>query len=80
MNLLFRFDLILLILDPQDEMFDRKLGGHLVSLYFKTHEDEEDENLVSSQLFVSGLVIVSLFLSYICTNSVSKMKRTCFSD
>lgn len=42
-----RFDLIFLILDPQDEMFDRRLGGHLVSLYFKTHEDEEDENLVS---------------------------------
>lgn len=43
----YRFDLIFLILDPQDEMFDRRLGGHLVSLYFKTHEDEEDENLVS---------------------------------
>lgn len=43
----YRFDLIFLMLDPQDEMFDRRLGGHLVSLYFKTHEDEEDENLVS---------------------------------
>jgi DNA replicative helicase MCM subunit Mcm2 (Cdc46/Mcm family) len=42
-----RFDLIFLILDPQDEMFDRRLGGHLVSLYFKTQEDEEDESLVS---------------------------------
>lgn len=49
-TLLSRFDLIFLMLDPQDEMFDRRLGGHLVSLYFKTHEDEEDENLDMSIL------------------------------
>lgn len=50
----YRFDLIFLMLDPQDEMFDRRLGGHLVSLYFKTHEDEEDENLVSIDTFNSA--------------------------
>lgn len=52
----YRFDLIFLMLDPQDEMFDRRLGGHLVSLYFKTHEDEEDENLVSIDTFNSANV------------------------
>lgn len=52
----YRFDLIFLMLDPQDEMFDRRLGGHLVSLYFKTHEDEEDENLVSIDTLYSAKV------------------------
>merc|ERR1712002_634848 len=32
-TLLSRFDLIFLILDPQDELFDRRLANHLVSLY-----------------------------------------------
>lgn len=52
----YRFDLIFLMLDPQDEMFDRRLGGHLVSLYFKTHEDKEDENLVSIDTLNSAKV------------------------
>ena len=42
-----RFDLIFLILDPQDEVFDRRLAGHLVSLYFRGEADEEEENLVN---------------------------------
>ena len=39
-----RFDLVFLILDPQDEQYDKKLGRHLVSLYFKDESAEEDEN------------------------------------
>jgi len=42
----FRFDLIFLILDPQDELFDRKLATHLVSLYYKGAEEEEQEQMV----------------------------------
>lgn len=42
-TLLSRFDLIFLILDPQDEMFDRHLASHLVSLYFQSKEDVEGE-------------------------------------
>lgn len=42
-TLLSRFDLIFLILDPQNEIFDRKLSKHLVSLYYKTRELEDDE-------------------------------------
>ncbi|KAK3086222.1 hypothetical protein FSP39_015423 [Pinctada imbricata] len=49
-TLLSRFDLIFLILDPQDEIFDRRLAGHLVSLYFRTQEDEEEEFLDMSIL------------------------------
>ncbi|XP_026463702.1 DNA replication licensing factor MCM4-like [Ctenocephalides felis] len=42
-TLMSRFDLIFLILDPQDELFDRRLATHLVSLYYATGQDEEDE-------------------------------------
>ena len=45
--LLSRFDLIFLMLDPQDELYDRRLANHLVSLYYKSMEDEEGEFLVS---------------------------------
>ncbi|ESN98874.1 hypothetical protein HELRODRAFT_67429 [Helobdella robusta] len=42
-TLLSRFDLIFLILDPQDEIFDRKLAYHLISLYYKSQDDQENE-------------------------------------
>ncbi|KAJ8935380.1 hypothetical protein NQ314_012791 [Rhamnusium bicolor] len=45
-----RFDLIFLILDPQNEVFDRRLARHLVSLYYKTRDQEEDEILDMSIL------------------------------
>lgn len=35
------------MLDPQNEIFDRRLAFHLVSLYYKTKRLEEDEILVS---------------------------------
>merc|ERR1712179_883079 len=49
-TLLSRFDLIFLILDPQDEVFDRRLGRHLVSLYYKSHKDSNEELLEMSVL------------------------------
>ncbi|GJQ66152.1 hypothetical protein Trydic_g4214 [Trypoxylus dichotomus] len=49
-TLLSRFDLIFLILDPQNELYDRRLAKHLVSLYYKTREQEEDEILDMSIL------------------------------
>nr|CAD7431940.1 unnamed protein product [Timema monikensis] len=42
-TLLSRFDLIFLMLDPQNELFDQRLARHLVSLYYKTRDSEEDE-------------------------------------
>lgn len=35
------------MLDPQDELYDRRLATHLVSLYHQTQEEEEEEYLVS---------------------------------
>ncbi|KAI4468321.1 dna replication licensing factor mcm family member [Holotrichia oblita] len=49
-TLLSRFDLIFLILDPQNELFDKRLAKHLVSLYYRTREQEEDEILDMSIL------------------------------
>ena len=45
-TLLSRFDLIFLMLDPQDEHFDRRLATHLVSLYHQSKEDEEGAYMV----------------------------------
>ncbi|CAG0884263.1 unnamed protein product [Darwinula stevensoni] len=44
-TLLSRFDLIFLMLDPQDELYDRRLARHLVSLYDKSQEQEQEEIL-----------------------------------
>ncbi|XP_063707123.1 DNA replication licensing factor MCM4 [Culicoides brevitarsis] len=41
-TLMSRFDLIFLVLDPQDELYDKRLATHLVSLYYKNRLDEED--------------------------------------
>ncbi|KAF5280273.1 hypothetical protein FQR65_LT03081 [Abscondita terminalis] len=49
-TLMSRFDLIFLILDPQNELFDRRLSNHLVSLYYKNRESEDDEILEMSIL------------------------------
>ncbi|KAH1007357.1 hypothetical protein HUJ04_004602 [Dendroctonus ponderosae] len=49
-TLLSRFDLIFLLLDPQNELFDRRLAKHLVSLYYKTRQEEDDEVLNMSIL------------------------------
>lgn len=49
-TLLSRFDLIFLMLDPQDEMYDRRLAAHLVSLYFHGADEEEEANLDTSIL------------------------------
>ncbi|KAF6323481.1 minichromosome maintenance complex component 4 [Rhinolophus ferrumequinum] len=42
-TLLSRFDLIFLMLDPQDEAYDRRLAHHLVSLYYQSEEQMEEE-------------------------------------
>ncbi|MGH0149389.1 UNVERIFIED_CONTAM: hypothetical protein FKN15_025277 [Acipenser sinensis] len=44
-TLLSRFDLIFLMLDPQDEAYDRRLAHHLVALYYQSEEQMEEENL-----------------------------------
>jgi DNA replication licensing factor MCM4 len=49
-TLMSRFDLIFLMLDPQDEIFDRRLGRHLVSLYYRSAEEAANEELDTSVL------------------------------
>lgn len=44
-TLLSRFDLIFLMLDPQDETYDRRLARHLVSLYYRKEKEMEEEQL-----------------------------------
>uniref|UniRef100_A0A5F8GVG0 DNA helicase n=1 Tax=Monodelphis domestica TaxID=13616 RepID=A0A5F8GVG0_MONDO len=41
--LLPRFDLIFLMLDPQDEVYDRCLNHHLVALYYQRTEQVEEK-------------------------------------
>merc|ERR1712079_436683 len=48
-TLMSRFDLVFLILDPQDEQYDRKLARHLVSLYYKD-QSQQDEDLYSMDI------------------------------
>merc|ERR1712183_152742 len=45
-TLMSRFDLVFLILDPQDEQYDKKLARHLVSLYYR-EKSSEDEDIYS---------------------------------
>ncbi|RXN24671.1 DNA replication licensing factor mcm4 [Labeo rohita] len=49
-TLLSRFDLIFLMLDPQDEAYDRRLAHHLVSLYYQSEEQIEEEYLDMAML------------------------------
>lgn len=44
-TLLSRFDLIFLMLDPQSDSYDSKLASHMVSLYYKNPEEEEDDEI-----------------------------------
>ena len=59
-TLLSRFDLIFLMLDPQDEQFDRRLATHLVSLYHQSKEDKESVYMVSGGSLMSVSVITPL--------------------
>ncbi|OXU23451.1 hypothetical protein TSAR_001635 [Trichomalopsis sarcophagae] len=49
-TLMSRFDLIFLMLDPQNDYFDRKLARHLVTLYYEKEPEEEDDLIDMSVL------------------------------
>ncbi|XP_066289998.1 DNA replication licensing factor mcm4-A-like [Branchiostoma lanceolatum] len=66
-TLLSRFDLIFLILDPQDEIFDRRLANHLVSLYYRSPEEEEADEMDMS--------LLKDYISYARTNIQPKMSE-----
>jgi DNA replicative helicase MCM subunit Mcm2 (Cdc46/Mcm family) len=46
-----RFDLIFLMLDPQDELYDKRLARHLVSLYYSVAEENETDFMVCCHFF-----------------------------
>lgn len=37
--------MIFLMLDPQDEAYDRRLAHHLVSLYYQSEEQAQEEGM-----------------------------------
>lgn len=41
------------MLDPQDEAYDRRLAWHLVSLYHRRPEEEDQDVMVTHRLLVS---------------------------
>lgn len=51
-TLMSRFDLIFLILDPQDELYDKRLATHLVSLYYSGNTEDEDTLFVSCKRYI----------------------------
>ncbi|XP_015586972.1 DNA replication licensing factor MCM4 [Cephus cinctus] len=42
-TLISRFDLVFLMVDPQNELFDRRLARHMVTLYYGTPPEDEDD-------------------------------------
>lgn len=66
-TLMSRFDLIFLILDPQDELFDKRLATHLVSLYYAGNRDDEDT------LFVSPFFMLNVNYYFYCLNSFASI-------
>lgn len=59
-TLMSRFDLIFLILDPQDELFDKRLATHLVSLYYSGGQESIDT------LFVRSFKLLHIEILTIC--------------
>ncbi|GFS77680.1 DNA replication licensing factor mcm4-B [Nephila pilipes] len=66
-TLLSRFDLIFLILDPQDEVYDRRLARHLVSLYYRSPDEEQEELL--------DLSLLKDYIAYARTNIHPKLSE-----
>lgn len=82
----FRFDLIFLMLDPQDDQFDRRLATHLVSLYHQTKADEETLDMVYMYqiLYVSVhththvyMYIIHVLLQYLHVHMTCVLYNTC---
>ncbi|KAF8773411.1 DNA replication licensing factor mcm4-A like protein [Argiope bruennichi] len=61
------FDLIFLILDPQDEVFDRRLARHLTSLYYKSPDEEQEE--------LMDLSLLKDYIAYARTNIHPKLNE-----
>merc|ERR1719428_557038 len=71
-TLMSRFDLVFLILDPQDEQYDKKLASHLVRLYYNKDEAQQREE----QIFEMKHLRSSTTRSWPATWSDSTTTRT----
>lgn len=78
-TLLSRFDLIFLILDPQDETFDRKLGRHLVSLYYKDVV-ERDEDYVDMAILRDYIAYAKITYQPKLTDAASQKLISAYVD
>jgi hypothetical protein len=43
------------MLDPQNELYDRRLARHLVSLYFQSRDEEDGEQMVCERVCYNPL-------------------------
>ncbi|XGW23067.1 hypothetical protein V3C99_005366 [Haemonchus contortus] len=68
-TLLSRFDLIFLLVDPQDEAYDRRLANHLVSLYYKDKAEAQAEQL--------DMALLRDYIAYAKTNVHPKLNDEC---
>ena len=55
-TLLSRFDLIFLVLDPQDEEYDRRLARHLVDFYLVGDPEKEAQQRVDMAFLRFALI------------------------
>jgi DNA replication licensing factor MCM4 len=69
-TLMSRFDLIFLILDPEDELYDRRLATHLVSLYHLN-----DERIHESANVVLEMDVLKDYIMYAKTNFKPKLSE-----
>lgn len=60
-TLLSRFDLIFLLLDPQDEAYDRRLAQHLSSWYQFGKEGESAHDAMVRLILSSASIVVRTF-------------------
>lgn len=77
-----RFDLIFLMLDPQDEAYDRRLAHHLVSLYYQSEEQMEEEFLdmaVLKDFIAYARTYINPRLSEEASQALIEVCLTCFS-
>ncbi|KAK6019739.1 MCM2/3/5 family protein, partial [Ostertagia ostertagi] len=68
-TLLSRFDLIFLLVDPQDEAYDRRLANHLVSLYYRDKAEAQAEQL--------DMALLRDYIAYAKANVHPKLNDDC---
>ncbi|CAF2151564.1 unnamed protein product [Rotaria magnacalcarata] len=72
-TLLSRFDLIFLLLDPQDEAYDRRLAQHLASWYQYGKEGESAHDAMDADLLRDYISYARTFVSPHLTEAAGKL-------